>query len=107
MAQSSKAISSEVECFGCCEIGHHQSEYKKKGKKELFVDPNDYEEEDAYVGEELVFDGTDMENEKILEGDTSPALVVHQMCLIPHTNRDECLHNNIFQSTCTILGKVC
>ena len=28
------------------------------------------------------------------------------MCLTPRTNGDEWLRNNIFQSTCTILGKV-
>ena len=59
------------------------------------------------MGEEPVFDGTDMANKEILEGDTGPVLVVRRMCLTPCANRDEWLHNNIFQSTCTILGKVC
>ena len=58
-------------------------------KKTLFVDPEDYEEEDAYVGEEPVFDGIDEGDEEILEGDTGPALVVRHMCLMPHANEDE------------------
>ena len=36
-----------------------------------------------------------------------PALMVRPMCLMPHANKDEWLRNNIFQSTCTIEGKVC
>ena len=62
----------------------------------MFVDPNDYEEDDAYVGDEPVFDGTNEGDVEILEGDTGPALVVRRMCLISHANRDEWLHNNIF-----------
>ena len=56
-----------------------------------------------------MFDGTDEEDEdeEVLEGDTGLALVVRQMCLIPRANGDEWLRNNIFQSTCTIQGKVC
>ena len=73
----------------------------------MFVDPHDYKEEDAYVGEEPVFDDNDEGDVEILEGDTGPALVVRRMCLASHGNRDEWLRNNIFQSTCTIQGKVC
>ena len=54
-----------------------------------------------------MFDGIDRGGEEILEGDTSPVLVVCWMCLTPHANGDEWLCNNIFQSTCTIVGKVC
>ena len=59
------------------------------------------------MGEEPVFDGTDTGSEKILEGETSLVLVIRQMCLTPCANGDEWLCNNIFQSTYTILGKVC
>ena len=73
----------------------------------MFVDPEDYEEEDAYVGREPVFDGTDEGDEEVFEGDIGPALVVRRMCLTPRTNGDKWLGNNIFQSTCNIQGKVC
>ena len=59
------------------------------------------------MGKELVFDGIDEGDEEILEGDMGPTLVVRHMCLIPCANKDEWLHNNIFQSTYTIQGKVC
>ena len=55
----------------------------------MFVDRNDCEEEDAYVGEKPMFDGTDKGDMEILEGDTGPALVVRNMCLAPRVNRDE------------------
>ena len=53
-----------------------------------------------------MFDGTDEGDEEVLESDTGPTLVVRQMCLTPRANRYEWLCNNIFQSTCTIQGKV-
>ena len=107
VTQASKATSSGARCFGYGETGHRQADYKKQCKKALFVNPDDYEEEDAYAGEEPVFDGTNEGDEKVLEGDTGTALVVRWMCLTPHANRDEWLRNNIFQSTCTIQEKVC
>ena len=87
--QTNRASTSEVRYFGCGETDHHQANCKKQGKKSLFIDPDDYEEEDAYVGEEPMFDGTDEEDEEVLEGDTSLALVVRKMCLTPHAKGDE------------------
>ena len=58
------------------------------------------------MGEEAVFDGTDEGDKEILEGDMGLALVVRRMCLTPRANKDEWLRNNIFQSACTIQGKV-
>ena len=72
----------------------------------MFVDHNDYEEERAYVGEELVFDGTDEGDVELFEGDTGPAIVVRCLRLTPHANRDEWLRNNIFQSISIIQKKV-
>ena len=39
-------------------------------------------------------------------GDVGTALVVRRSCLTPRAGNDEWLRNNIFQSTCTIKGKV-
>ena len=104
---TNKTSPSGMRCFGCGEAGHCQADCKKQGKKALLVDPEDYEEDNAYVGEEPVFDGTNDGDVEILEGDTGPVLVVRCMCLASYANEDEWLCNNIFQSTCTIEGKVC
>ena len=76
-------------------------------KKVLFIDPEEYEEDGAYVGEQPIFDDTKEADEEVLKGNTGPTLVMSRMCLTPHANEDEWLCNNIFQSTCTIQGKVC
>ena len=106
MTPTNRASTSGMRCFWCGGAGHRQANCKKQGKKALFVDPHDYEEEDAYVGEELVFDGADEGNVEILEGDIGSILVVRRMCLTLRANEDEWLRN-IFQSICTIEGKVC
>ena len=100
--QPSKASSNGVRCFGCAETSLCLVDCKKQGKKALFANPKEYEEEDAYVGEELVFDDIGKANEEVLEGDIGPALVVRRMCFTPYANEDDWLRNNIFQSTCTI-----
>ena len=105
--QASRVTSSSVKCFGCGETDHRQADCKKHGKKTLFVDPEEYEEEDAYVGEEPVFDDVGKEDVEVLEGDVGPALVVRRTCLTPRANDDKWQRNNIFQSTCTISWKVC
>ena len=89
VVQMSRMTSNGVKCFACSETGHRQSDCKKQGKKALFKDIDDCRKEDGYVGEELVFDGTDTGDEEILEGDIGPVLFVHRMCLTPHASRDE------------------
>ena len=69
--QTNRASTSGVRCFGYGEIGHRQVDCNKQGKKALFVDLDDYEEDDAYVCEEPVFDGTDEGDEKVLRSGTS------------------------------------
>ncbi|GJS83514.1 putative reverse transcriptase domain-containing protein [Tanacetum coccineum] len=71
--------SSGLKCFNCGEPGHRQSE--------LFED-DQYEKE-------------------IVSGDVGVNLIVRRSCLTPKAAGDDWLKHNIFQSTCTILGKVC
>ena len=49
-----------------------------------------------------MFDDAGEDDEEVLEGVTGPTFVVRRMCLTPRANKDEWLHNKIFQSTCTI-----
>ncbi|GJY95271.1 putative nucleotidyltransferase, ribonuclease H [Tanacetum coccineum] len=100
--------SSGLKCFNCGEPGHRQSECKKAGKRHLFVDEewedngladNDYEESP-------VFDDEPYE-EEIVSGDVGVNLMIKRSCLTPKAVGDDWLKHNIFQSTCTVLGKVC
>mgnify|MGYP000456306475 CR=1 FL=1 len=45
--------------------------------------------------------------EEIVAGDIGIALVTRRSCITPRAANDDWLRNNIFQSTCTILNKVC
>lgn len=46
-------------------------------------------------------------NVKEVAGDSGPLLVVRRLCYAPRENKgDTCLRSNMFQSTCTIGGKV-
>ncbi|GJS02583.1 putative reverse transcriptase domain-containing protein [Tanacetum coccineum] len=56
--------------------------------------------------EPLVFDDAQYE-EEIMSGDVGENLMVRRFCLTPKAVGDDWLKHNIFQSTCTILGKVC
>ncbi|GJU98204.1 hypothetical protein Tco_1327475 [Tanacetum coccineum] len=55
--------------------------------------------------EPLVFDD-DQYEEEIMSGDVGVNLMVRRSCLTPKAAGDDWLKHNIFQSTCTILGKV-
>ncbi|GKA95170.1 putative nucleotidyltransferase, ribonuclease H [Tanacetum coccineum] len=100
--------SSGLKCFNCGEPGHRQSECKKAGKRHLFVDDewedngladNDYEESPVFDDEQY--------EEEIVSGDVGVNLMIRRSCLTPKAVGDDWLKHNIFQSTCTVLGKVC
>ncbi|GKG05657.1 putative reverse transcriptase domain-containing protein, partial [Tanacetum coccineum] len=82
--------SSGLKCFNCGEPGHRQSECKKAGKRYLFDDPEG-DDDAAY--------------EEYVSGDVGVNLVVRRSCLTPKADGDDWFKHNIFQSTCTILGK--
>ncbi|GJU23735.1 reverse transcriptase domain-containing protein [Tanacetum coccineum] len=100
--------SSGLKCFNCGEPGHRQSECKKAEKRHLFAD-EEWEDEgvtDDEYEEPPVFDD-DQYEEEIVSGDVGVNLMVRRSCLTPKAAGDDWLKHNIFQSTCTILGKVC
>ncbi|GJZ39482.1 putative nucleotidyltransferase, ribonuclease H, partial [Tanacetum coccineum] len=49
----------------------------------------------------------DQYEEELMSGDMGVNLMVRRSCLTPKAVGDNWLKHNIFQSTCTILGKVC
>ena len=109
---ASGASSSGIKCFNCGETGHRQSECKKAGKRPALFVENDGEEDDGYDVFEAEGDGepifdTEHVEEEFLEGDGKETLVVRRSCMTPKATEEDWLRTNIFQSTCTILGKVC
>ncbi|GJS65037.1 putative nucleotidyltransferase, ribonuclease H [Tanacetum coccineum] len=83
-----------------------QSVCKKARKRHIFVD-EEWEDngvaDDDYE-EPLVFDD-DQYEEEVVSGDVGVNLMVRRSCLTPKAVGDDWLKHNIFQSTCTILGK--
>ncbi|GKD51620.1 putative nucleotidyltransferase, ribonuclease H [Tanacetum coccineum] len=100
--------SSGLKCFNCGEPGHRQSKCKKAGKRHLFVD-EEWEDngvaDDEY--EEPPVFNDDQYKEEPVSGDVRVNLMVRRSCLTPKAVGDDWLKHGIFQSTCTILGKVC
>ncbi|GKA44864.1 putative nucleotidyltransferase, ribonuclease H [Tanacetum coccineum] len=100
---------SGLKCFNFGETGHRQSECKKTGKRTLFAEPEEWEDDgvanDDYK-EALVFDD-DQYKEEVVTGDVGVNLMVRRSCLTPQAVGHDWLKHNIFRSTSTIFGKVC
>ncbi|XP_031387261.1 uncharacterized protein LOC116200565 [Punica granatum] len=65
------------------------------------------EEDDVEESKDPIFDGEEVVDEEVVTGDTRKILVVRRSRLAPKVADDNWLRHNIFQSTCTVLGKVC
>nr|KAJ0227009.1 hypothetical protein LSAT_V11C100042370 [Lactuca sativa] len=102
-------VSSSLKCFSCGETGHRQSECKKVGKRHLFAEQDDWQNDDAGENykDPYVYDEEHQCEEEVVTGDVGVNLVVRRSCFTPKVVGDDWLKHNIFQSTCTILGKVC
>ncbi|KAH9670836.1 Endonuclease [Citrus sinensis] len=116
IGQSSKTQSSGsgLLCFNCGENGHRMTECKKGGKygKGLFVgteESEDYQEEETEeFAVEPTFDSSGSAQSVEEHGDSGPMLIVNHAFFTPKgQDKDKWLRQNIFQTTCTIGGKVC
>ncbi|GJY99646.1 putative reverse transcriptase domain-containing protein [Tanacetum coccineum] len=96
-------IMDSVNMFDPTKVG---GECKKAGKRHLFVD-EEWEDngvaDDNYEEPPVLDD--DQYEEEIMNGDVGVNLMVRCSCLTPKAAGDDWLKHNIFQSTCTILGK--
>lgn len=92
---------SRAKCFNCGEPGHRIAECRQPPSRVLAAlapeEPSDLLD---------VPDAVQPDTE-IVEGDIGPLLVVRRACLTPRVSSDDWLRNAVFQSTCTISGKVC
>ncbi|KAI9180372.1 hypothetical protein LWI28_004151 [Acer negundo] len=59
----------------CREVGHRQSECKKLGKRVLFAETDEDDEDEAFIVEEPQFDEDDEINGEWVEGDAGPLLM--------------------------------
>ncbi|KAH9715447.1 Endonuclease [Citrus sinensis] len=116
IGQSSKTQSSGsgLRCFNCGENGHQMTECKKGGKygKCLFVgieESEDYQEEETEeFAVEPTFDSSGSAQSVEEHGDNGPMLIVNRAFFTPKgQDKDKWLRQNIFQTNCTIGGKVC
>ncbi|XP_052291811.1 uncharacterized protein LOC127900665 [Citrus sinensis] len=116
IGQNSKTQSSGsgLRCFNYGENGHRMTECKKGGKygKGLFVgieESEDYQEEETEeFAVEPTFDSSGSAQSVEEHGDSGPMLIVNRTFFTPKgQDKDKWLRQNIFQTTCTIGGKVC
>ncbi|ESQ43622.1 hypothetical protein EUTSA_v10015409mg, partial [Eutrema salsugineum] len=94
-----------LRCFACGEPGHLQTACPKQTRRGLFGDETKWDKDDAADDNEDEFDSEVPEDHH--HGDTSPSLMLRHVCLAPVVLEEPWLRTNIFQSTCTIKGKVC
>lgn len=95
-------VNSGIKCFNCQEFGHKSNECLKPKKRAMIAEVEDEDAEVEYSNSPHV------EEEEELSGDEGCNLMMKRSCLTPKQEEDSSwLRSNIFQSTCTILGKVC
>ncbi|XP_026400290.1 uncharacterized protein LOC113296178 [Papaver somniferum] len=96
-------------CNKCGETGHKGTDCRKVERVNKVLFNEDNREEDDWVPEydEDPEDDSDPSDE-VVTGDTGVNFVARRSFLTPRTDEDgNWLRNNIFQTTCTIEGKVC
>lgn len=100
------ANSSSVWCYDCGEVGHHRASCPRARQRSLLID----EWETTLYDGPPIFDSEPSAAlpEEHVEGDVGPLLVLRRSCLSPKApSETEVQRHHIFESTCTIGGKVC
>lgn len=87
-------------CFKCGETGHRQSSCPNLQRRGLLTK---HEPVFDTYDDDVVVDNSE---EQII-GDSGPMLVLRRNYLLPQSIEESWLRTNIFQSTCTIRGKIC
>ncbi|GER57834.1 transposon Ty3-G gag-pol polyprotein [Striga asiatica] len=96
-------------CFSCGEVGHRQSACPcRNSSQALLTDDFDGSAEVAYDGPPKFDVEPDLEEEHLC-GDEGLALVLCRSCLAPRVSDtiESLQRHHIFESTCTVGGRVC
>ncbi|CAL9224494.1 unnamed protein product, partial [Arabidopsis halleri] len=89
-----------LRCFTCGESGHLMTACPQKHRRGLLMEDVVWDEDGDEQG-----DGSELQEDRN-EGDTG-AMLVARVCLAPVVCEEPWLRTNIFQSTCTVKGKIC
>ena len=89
-----------LRCFSCGETGHRQASCPHCNKRGLLI-------EDITGDQEPTNDDEEIETEEELYPDTGHLLVVRRACLTPRADEQFPQRKRLFQSRCTINGRVC
>lgn len=93
-----------LRCFTCGESGHRQTACPNRNRRGLLVTDVDVDTDPKY---DVYDDDETEETETQLQGDSGNMLVLRRSCFAPKSVPEAWLRTNLFQSTCTIAGKVC
>ena len=88
-----------LRCFTCGELGHRQSACPTRQRRGLLL-------EEINDDQEPIFDDEPEDVEEVYP-DTGHLLVVRRSCLAPKADDQYPQRNRLFQSRCTINGRVC
>ncbi|KFK41880.1 hypothetical protein AALP_AA2G183700 [Arabis alpina] len=93
-------------CYSCGEVGHRQTACPNQTRRGLLTDDVRWDTNELFEP-----DGDDEVVNNMLEdhnhGDQGNMLMLRHVCLSPITIEEPWLQTHIFQSTCTVQGKVC
>lgn len=103
--QARPARTGTLRCFSCGEPGHRQSACQSRNRRGLLLDTTGQDVELEFPEDDLppLFD----ESLEELEVDSGVSLMIRRSCLAPHTQTQDPRCHALFQTRCTVAGKVC
>ncbi|CAA0828828.1 Unknown protein, partial [Striga hermonthica] len=98
-----------MRCFSCGESGHRQTACPRRaGSHTLVADFDISGHEEAGYDGPPVYDDEPEPAEEHIHGDVGHALILRRSCLSPRASTEDSLQrHNLFESTCTVGGRVC
>lgn len=91
-------------CFSCGGFGHRQTSCPRRIRTLIADEIGENDQLDTPLYDE---EQSTVIHEEFVDGDVGQALVLRRACLAPKQSDNEAQRNQLFESTCTINGKVC